>query len=796
MRSKLFCCLLMVFSIGFQLHSQNNNLSKKEQRTVLKEAEAYFTEKDYESAAELFTQLSNSKPTDSYYRLMQGVSYSFIPNKAKESLQILQELKKENPSFAPINFHLGRAYAANGKFEHALKSFQNYLKVDDLSDKEIEQTETYIRNCESAIELMSDSLKVKITNIGSPVNTEYEEYVPIISPDKSILIFTYRGIKSTGGKRDHKGRPDSNGEYNEDVLISYKHEGQWSEPENIGKNINTDEQDASVALSISGDKLFIYKSTEENREGDIYMSKLEMGIWSVPEKLKGEINSPYWEGSLSMTADEKIIYFASERPGGFGGRDLWKVEKLSDGSWGNLQNLGSAINTIYDEDAPFIHPDGKTMYFSSKGHNSMGGYDIFYTYLEDQSWDPAGNIGYPINSFFDDRYYVLTADGKEGYYSSAGSYSYMGGNDILKVKPGHFGNKPVVALIAEVDSLESNPSLVKLIDSSEIDLNKKAQYTLSITPGNKYKIAIEEEGLASNIKYLNVSSYETYIDKEKEEEYIAGYSDTNKLYDKKQGSLNTFDTGEKFFTDKLKIKGLGFKLEIMSARDSQEVDLQKFSKYGKVYSKSYSDGVTRYFYGNFATLEETEEFKRKMYLEQADIASELLTVFVLEDEKNAPLQFIEEANSAAIAQSDCRAGGLDQYASFILKKLPDDNNYQRMLNYIGSFCSEDLTFEVQIAAYRKPKNYNYDFLEGLGKVKIRDYPDDITRFTQGSFLTFAQAEKMRKQIIEKGQEDAWITPFFQGRRFTMKELISGEFSELLKVFPSNRIPNRSQELWF
>src|SRR5690606_4477028 len=142
-----------------------------------KAAESYFEEENYEAAAGLFSILSQTDPSDSYYKLMLGISYSYLPKKSEESLQILQSSKKENPSFAPIKFHLGRAYAANKQFTAALKSFKEYLKIDGLSETELEKTKNYIRYCENALALMKDSLEVKITNLGSPINTEYEEYV-------------------------------------------------------------------------------------------------------------------------------------------------------------------------------------------------------------------------------------------------------------------------------------------------------------------------------------------------------------------------------------------------------------------------------------------------------------------------------------------------------------------------------------------------------------------------------------------------------------------------------------------
>jgi len=226
----------------------------------------------------------------------------------------------------------------------------------------------------------------------------------------------------------------------------YNKNGEWSEPESIGNNINSEGHDAAIALSVDGQTLFIYKS-ENNNNGDIYVSKLKGKDWSKPEPLKGDVNKKdSWEGSVSLSANGKVLYFASDRTGGLGGRDLYKAELQKDDTWGNVQNLGAKINTNFNDDAPFIHPDNKTFYYSSEGHTSIGGYDIFYSKFDEYgSFESPINMGYPINTINDDRYFVLAADGKTGYYSGGGEKS-IGEQDIFRILTGKV-EKPVLALL-------------------------------------------------------------------------------------------------------------------------------------------------------------------------------------------------------------------------------------------------------------------------------------------------------------------------------------------------------------
>ena len=247
--------------------------------------------------------------------------------------------------------------------------------------------------------------------MGAVINSGYDDHSPVFNIEETIMVFTSKRKGSTGNFKT------SDKQYFEDIYISHKENGQWATPQKISENINTMEHEASVALSADGNDLIIYK--DDVGDGNLYISHFNGTEWSKPEKLSLNVNSTYNESHASISCDGSTLYFSSNRPGGFGGYDIYYSKRLPNGDWSLAQNAGPVINTEFDENGPFIHPDGSTLYFSSKGHNSMGGYDLFFAILKDDgTFSRPENMGYPINSIDDDVFYVLSADGKRAYYST------------------------------------------------------------------------------------------------------------------------------------------------------------------------------------------------------------------------------------------------------------------------------------------------------------------------------------------------------------------------------------------
>lgn len=343
-----------------------------------------------------------------------GKCYLQSNNKPK-SILYLEKAFSINPEVGyDINYLLGRGYHLNTELDKALSHYRIYKgKLKPKDDKvELADVDKKIQECLYGKELINKPIRVFIDNMGGTVNSRYPEYSPFITADESVLFFTSRRENTTGG-----GKDEEDNVFFEDIYVSFNLKGKWTSPTNIGAPINTESHDATAGLSADGQKLFIFDGRKNG--GDIFLCTLNGEAWSKPEKFDKNISTDEHESSACFSPDQKALYFVSNRSDmTLGGRDIYVSYADAKGRWGKAVNLGPVINTPYDEESIFIHPDGKTLYFSSKGHTSMGGYDIFKSVLENGLWSRPENIGYPVNTPDDDLFFVLSASGKRGYFAS------------------------------------------------------------------------------------------------------------------------------------------------------------------------------------------------------------------------------------------------------------------------------------------------------------------------------------------------------------------------------------------
>ncbi len=335
-----------------------------------------------------------------------------------------------------ILYLIGQAFQLGREFDNAVVYYKQYkAKVEaDPAARKLKSTKALlvkiderIVQCENGKKYTEDPLEYTIRNLGEGVNTGSPDYAPAINKDETMIIFTSRREGSTG-----IGNVDQDLLFFEDIYVSYFKNNKWQPAVNIGTHINTEFHDASIGLSGDGKELFLYK--DENG-GDIYVARMQDdSTWSKAEPISDKINSKYNENSVSLSPDNKTLFFTSDRPGGKGGTDIYYSQLDKKGRWGKPVNMGAPINTAADDDGPFIDYDGKTLYFSSKAHAGMGGFDIFVSEFDSISkkWSEPVNIGYPINTPDDDIYFVKSGDSKYGYYASVKDGG-MGEKDIYKV---------------------------------------------------------------------------------------------------------------------------------------------------------------------------------------------------------------------------------------------------------------------------------------------------------------------------------------------------------------------------
>ncbi len=429
------------------------SLSKASFKDKYETASRLMAENLYVYAAKIWVDIIDNNKGNADVNYKAGLCYLNIGNERAKALPYLKEAEKgisknyDPYSFleknAPIEtyYYLAKAYHVNEKIKEAADTYVLYK--EKANKKHILQPKADLGIAQVAVaeKMIKDPKNFLISNIGSTINTEYDEYSPVVTLDESAMFFTTRRLRKDSSNAGIFSIQD--GKYYEDVYVSYKDlkTGEWMEPE-ILKNISrasrkqADKNEATISVSGDGQQLFIYKGGVNN--GDIYVSQREGDGYGVPVSLgKGEpladINTDNWETHATISADGRTLYFVSDRPGGLGGRDIYRSVKLPTGQWSKALNLGAPINTPYDEDAPFFHPDGKTLYYSSNGKKSMGGFDIFFSInIEGDKWSEPFNIGYPLNSVNDDIFFTTTADGQRGFFSSAKAGG-MGEKDIYTI---------------------------------------------------------------------------------------------------------------------------------------------------------------------------------------------------------------------------------------------------------------------------------------------------------------------------------------------------------------------------
>ncbi|NNE55947.1 MAG: hypothetical protein HKN32_08010, partial [Flavobacteriales bacterium] len=268
----------------------------------------------------------------------------------------------------------------------------------------------HVNQCLFAKEEMANPAPVVVANMGRAVNSRFDDYTPSVSANGKLIIFTSRRSDTKGGEIDEGG----DFKYFEDIYYSEWDEEkmEWTKSRGVEGEVNTPTYDAVLSLSPGADRMFIYKNNRESA-GDIFTAVYDKHAqeWRAPEKLPRPINTSYYEGSVSITADGETLYFISERPEGVGQGDIYIAEKRGEG-WSAPRNLGEVINTDFDEKFVFIHPNGRTLYFSSNGHQTMGSYDIFKSEKVNGEWGVPVNLGYAINTVNEESTFSITRDNK------------------------------------------------------------------------------------------------------------------------------------------------------------------------------------------------------------------------------------------------------------------------------------------------------------------------------------------------------------------------------------------------
>lgn len=493
--NKLF---LLLFLSSCTISAQTEGYSRKD-RIAYEEADSYIDYGDYYTALKQFERIYVKDSLNPWLNYKMGYSAYML-----NDFDIAKGyLERGLNTTEDASYYLAAVLHYQSKTEEAERI------ISQLDSEELTMAQEEVSRLKKQIEFTKKQYQnpedVTIQNIGDSINSEYPEYVPLITADQNQLFFTSRRPV------DKKSKLDPTGQYYESVFYAINKNGVWAEAEEVKGSINTPRHDACVGLSPDGKRMFLFKTNSNLVGGDLYESKEINGFWSVPLKLTDKVNGEYSiERSASISLNERVLYFSSNREGGYGGFDLYRVVLLPNGEWSEAMNLGPQINTAYDDDAPFIHPDENTLYFSSKGHNGMGGYDVFKTTLgESGQVGDIINLGYPINTTTDDIYFVISANGNTGYYSSAKKGGF-GDQDIYTINYLEKSLKQSVVnatipeivganLVAKVSLLDYKSEEIVGIFSPRAD---DGSFIFLVDPNVKYKLVIEVEGFDERIQEL------------------------------------------------------------------------------------------------------------------------------------------------------------------------------------------------------------------------------------------------------------------------------------------------------
>ncbi len=390
-----------------------------------------------------------------------------------------------------LRLALAETYQILLKPDKARDIYEDLKKNVPASDNELRKLIDHkITVCQNAKIYLNNKVEITVTNLGKDINSPYDDHSPLITAKNNLLIFTSRRPTPKAAKL-------KDGQYPEKIFYSKKENGEWAKAKLLQTFYKKFDHESASSVSVDGSELYLFHNDLEGKS--IYVSYFNGKSWEKPVKLPWPINTQADETHASLSADKSTLFFTSNREGGYGGMDIYMCKRNADGKWGTPKNLGPNINTELDEDTPILHVDGKTLYFSSEGHNSMGRMDVFYSVMApDSSWTEPINLGFPVNTPDDDFFFVPTINKDEAYYASSRFEDNYGGADIYNVKfkegfKGHLsviegvikqdGNTPIDKIRVLVTNLKDN----RLVGDYRPD-PRTGTYIMFLETGNLYEL--------------------------------------------------------------------------------------------------------------------------------------------------------------------------------------------------------------------------------------------------------------------------------------------------------------------
>jgi hypothetical protein len=502
-KAKLPQALLITFLLSFFLIPASGQSVRKNLRTASK----YYSKERHREAIPYFERVLQKDPNNTTALYKASISYMAFDK--EKSIDYLDRLNELNPKFnKELKYWLGRVYHINYLFDEAIAHFEAYKSTLPSRDSyRRDHVDQLIQHANNAKIEVANPKDVFVKNLGSTINTSYSEHSPVLSSDYNYLLFTSRGEKATGGEEAEDG------EFYEDIFETRRIAGdQWEVTRVVPGALNSVGHDASIQLFDNDTKMLLYRS-DKNNNSDIMVSELQVdGTWGTPKSISDKVNTRDFESDAFITPDGNTLFYSTNHYSRNGDLDIYMVKKNKNGNWGNPESLGNVINTPYDDDSPFLSKDG-TLYFSSKGHNTMGGFDIFSSKYDSvaKKWSKPVNLGTPINTPDDDTYYRISPDGTYAYLSSYRIGGY-GEKDIYTINyiknievQGQLIAKQGTKILSDVELIfrsvqaDGKPLVYRyyLVPGS-------AAFTVNILSGRTYDVEVLKDGKQVAILELDV----------------------------------------------------------------------------------------------------------------------------------------------------------------------------------------------------------------------------------------------------------------------------------------------------
>ncbi|WNJ16099.1 OmpA family protein [Pontibacter sp. G13] len=417
-RSFFAGCLCIMFAIGPAFAQKKPKpadfgIKSKKALKYYEEGLMQAQYRDRQKAIAFFEAALELEPDFAHAHYELGINAA-VKKQYDIALPHLEETLRIMPDeFSNLPYFLGISYFYTEDYAPAAQFLGQYLESSRPNRQFAKVSNRLLPHAQYAKIAIKDSVDFRPENLGENINTQYQEYLPVLTADDGYLLFTSRRPESTGGYNRMGGG------YTEDFFYSNRDGNSWTLAENLGGPINTPENEGSATLTQDGQIIIFTACNQPDGFGncDLYWAKKEGDRWAEPVNMGAEVNTDSWESQPCLSPDGRYLYFSSSRPGGLGGRDIWYCERQENG-WSTAVNLGEPINSPGNEDSPFLHADGKTMYFSSDHHLGFGGQDLFKADRVNNGWAPPVNLGYPINSSAIEDNIFVSANGRVAFINS------------------------------------------------------------------------------------------------------------------------------------------------------------------------------------------------------------------------------------------------------------------------------------------------------------------------------------------------------------------------------------------